>query len=273
MIARLNLPDETTARPPGGGLFRFAGTARVAPEPLMATLLAFDTSTERMAVALALDGRNFVHEAAGGARASATLIPAIRDLLREARVEARSLDAIAFGRGPGAFTGLRTACAVTQGYAFGLGKPVLVLDTLMAVAEDARQRHAAADVWVAMDARMDEIYAGHYCHAADGWQVHAEPALYALEALHRRWQQAPPKAVAGSALAAFGARLQCGSASRLADALPRADALARLARAAWQAGAGVDAADALPLYLLDKVALTTAEREAVKARQAGDGPA
>jgi tRNA threonylcarbamoyladenosine biosynthesis protein TsaB len=78
--------------------------------------------------------------------------------------------------------------------------------------------------------------------------------------------------VAGSALAAFGQRLACGAALRLPEALPRADALASLAQAAWQDGAGVDAAEALPLYLRDKVAFTTAEREAIKAQQAGDGP-
>ena len=234
----------------------------------MTTLLAFDTSTERMAIALLHGGRVSAHEAAGGAQASAALIPAIRALLEGAGVQARTLDAIAVGRGPGAFTGLRTACAVAQGYAFGLGKPVLLLDTLMAVAEGARQRHAADDVWVAMDARMDEIYAAHYRHAGARWQVRAAPALYAVEALNRRWQDDAPRAVAGSALQAFGPRLECGRALRLPEALPRADALASLALAAWQDGAGVDAAEALPLYLRDKVAFTTAEREASKVRQA-----
>ena len=236
----------------------------------MTTLLAFDTSTERMAVALLHGGRVSGHEAAGGAQASAALIPAIRALLGGAGLEARTLDAIAFGRGPGAFTGLRMACAVAQGYAFGLGKPVLVLDTLLAVAEDARQRHAADDVWVAMDARMDEVYAAHYRHAGARWQVRDAPALYAVEALNRRWQDAAARAVAGSALQAFGPRLECGRALRLPEALPRADALASLALAAWQDGAGVDAAEALPLYLRDKVAFTTAEREASKARQASE---
>src|SRR5512146_1143950 len=110
-------------------------------------LLAFDTSTERMALAVCHGERVVTHEAAGGAQASATLIGAIRALLAEAGLDAATLDAVAFGRGPGAFTGLRTACAVAQGYAFGLGRPALPLDTLQVVAEDARRRHGARDVW------------------------------------------------------------------------------------------------------------------------------
>ena len=188
MIARLNSLHElehrlqTPRRRRRAGVEPLVAARRAVPrEALMATLLAFDTSTERMAVALLHGERILGHEAAGGAQASAALSPAIRALLESAGVDARALDAIAFGRGPGAFTGLRTACAVAQGYAFGLGKPVLALDTLMAVAEDARQRHGAVDVWVAMDARMDEIYAAHYRHAAARWQVQAEPALYEVD--------------------------------------------------------------------------------------------
>ena len=231
-------------------------------------LLAFDTSTERMALAVCHGERIVTHEAAGGAQASATLIGAIRALLAEAGLDAAALDAVAFGRGPGAFTGLRTACAVAQGYAFGLGRPALPLDTLQVVAEDARQRHRVADVWVAMDARMDEIYAAHYRHHGARWHTVEAPALYPLDALHARWQHGAPQAVAGSALGVFGARLEVSQAQRLPDAAPRAEALASLALAAWRAGAGVDAAAALPLYLRDKVALTTAEREAARSARA-----
>src|ERR1700754_2194863 len=130
------------------------------------TLLAFDTATEHMSIALAARGEVFAFEAAGGAQASATLIPAILALLAKAGVTLRELDAIAFGRGPGAFTGLRTACSVAQGLAFGAGKPVLPIDTLLAVAEDARAGDPAAQrIWVAMDARMNEVYAAQYAVA------------------------------------------------------------------------------------------------------------
>jgi tRNA threonylcarbamoyladenosine biosynthesis protein TsaB len=105
----------------------------------MHTLLAFDTATERISVALMARDRIWQHEGDGGAKASATFLPAVMALLADASVRVGDLDAIAFGRGPGAFTGLRTACAVAQGLAFGADKPVLPIDTLLAIAEDARR--------------------------------------------------------------------------------------------------------------------------------------
>jgi tRNA threonylcarbamoyladenosine biosynthesis protein TsaB len=234
-------------------------------------LLAIDTATEHMSIALSWQAREWHHEAPGGARASAGLIPAIRSLLQQAGAELSELDAIAFGRGPGAFTGLRTACAVAQGLSFGSGKPVLPLDTLMLVAEDARLDAGVTDVWVAMDARMQEAYAARYGWRDGRWTVWQAPALYTVEALAARWTHEPPAAVAGTALEAFGDRLPLGSAERVAQALPRARSLIAVARAAWDDGHAVDAAHALPLYLRDKVALTTAEREAAKAARAVAG--
>jgi len=230
----------------------------------MPVLLAFDTATDRLNIALAVDEQTFVHEAPGGALTSAALIPAIQSLLAEAGLEMAAIDAIGYGQGPGAFTGLRAACSVAQGLAFGLGRPVLALDTLMAVAEDVRLAHGAETVWVTMDARMDEIYAASYRRTVERWQVLEAPALYTLEALAQRWQQEPPQAVAGTAVAAFGDRLPSGMAQRWPEALPRARALACLARAAWADGALLDAAEARPLYLRDKVASTTAERDAAR---------
>ena len=242
-----------------------------------ASLLAFDTATERMSIALVTPRGVRLHDSDGGARASATLIPALLALLALHGIALRQLDAIAFGRGPGAFTGLRTTCAVAQGLAFGANLPVLAIDSLAIVAEDARAQGAGDDVWVAMDARMGEVYAAHYRCASDSdgmrWRTLAAPALYALEAIVAQWRQAPPRCVAGSALAAFGARLldDGAAAQRVAAECSRAQALATLALAAWRDGPRLDAADALPLYLRDKVASTTAEREAVKrAKAAGD---
>ena len=231
----------------------------------MSTLLAFDTATEQMSVALAAHGRVWAVDAPGGTAASATLIPAVLGLLAGAELALRDLDAIAFGRGPGAFTGLRTACSVAQGLAFGAGKPVLPIDTLLAVAEDARAGADEITLWVAMDARMNEIYAAEYRFGAGRWQVVHAPMLVSPEALNQRWQAAPPQHVAGSALAAFGAQLRAPGAVLLPAAMPRAAALLPLAQAAWAAGAALDAALALPLYLRDKVALTSVERDAVRA--------
>lgn len=231
----------------------------------MTTLLAFDTATERMSIALSHGGRTWSYEGAGGATASSQLIPAILSLLAEAGVSLAEVDAIAFGRGPGAFTGLRTACSVAQGLAMGAGKPVLPIDTLLAVAEDARGDADPFDAWVAMDARMNEIYAAHYRHEAGRWTTLAAPMLTNAQRLNQLWQDAPPAVVAGSAIGVSGEALATGAALLAPEAWPRATAMLPLAEAMWREGRAVDAALAMPLYVRDKVAQTTAEREAQRA--------
>jgi tRNA threonylcarbamoyladenosine biosynthesis protein TsaB len=243
------------------------------PEALSAgpCVLAFDTSTEHLALALqGRDGTAFTRLAAGGAAASAGLLPQVHGLLAQARLTLADLDAVAFGCGPGAFTGLRTACAVAQGLGLGLARPLLPVDSLLIVAEDARAQAApgaaAFDVGVAMDARMDEVYAGRYRWQDGHWQVLQAPALFSLPALAEAWAGAPRQALAGSALAAFGPRLGLPAGGpRIESERDRAGALLRLAVQAARAGQGVDAAAALPLYLRDKVALTSAEREVARA--------
>jgi len=225
----------------------------------MPMLLALDSSTDMMALALVTSGPVGVFEAAGGAQASARMLPEVKALLASAGARLADLDAIAFGQGPGAFTGLRTACSIAQGLAFGLDKPVLAIDSLMLVAQDARAQGAGDDVWVAMDARIGEIYAAHYRWVEGQWTVVEAPALYAPAALVAFWGQ--PVAVAGTALTEYAAAL--GSHERAwPQARSRAVALGELALAAWQRGEARDAAEALPVYVRDKVALTTAEREA-----------
>jgi tRNA threonylcarbamoyladenosine biosynthesis protein TsaB len=249
-------------------------TAPPVPQ-LPANVLAFDTATERMAVALQAPGGPWHVNAAGGAAASATLLPHVHGLLAAAGLAATALQFVAFGRGPGAFTGLRTACAVAQGLGFGLACPLLAVDSLLIVAEDARVRWpggladsaAAFDIAVAMDARMDEAYAAVYRWQCGAWQVLQPPALYTLAALSEALQHTTPlHAVAGSAWPAFGARLPVPQGAALcADEIDRAAALLRLAVRAAAVDEGIDAAQALPLYLRDKVAHTTQERHAQRA--------
>ena len=241
---------------------------------MTACLLALDTSTDQLAVALVWPGaagqqgpnRVGLNEA-GGALASSRLIPALMGLLADQGLALRQVQAIAFGQGPGAFTGLRTACAVAQGLALAHETPLLPIDSLMIVAEDARCQTGAethpvgpADWWVAMDARMDEVYAAAYAYGPAGWTVRIAPQLWTLPALAAVWADAPPARVAGSAIAAFADRLPWGDARRVPHSANRAAALSRLAEAAWQQGCGIAPDLALPLYLRDKVALTTAER-------------
>ena len=228
--------------------------------------LAFDTSTDVLSLAVARDGQTWQQTLPGGAQASATLIPSVMDLLAQAGMPLASLDAIVFGRGPGSFTGLRTACSVAQGLALGAQLPVLPVDTLLAVAEEARVQAGSPDtltVLAMLDARMDEVYSAVYHWSADAWTTVSDLQVGAPEQL-----QSPAGAQvlqAGNVFDAYGGRLPAGQ--RL-QALPTAAALLRLAPALWAAGQAVPAELAMPLYIRDKVAQTTAEREAQKAQAA-----
>ena len=238
-------------------------------------LLAFDTSTDTLSIAVARGTARWQHSGPGGAQASSTLLPAIRQLLAEAGLTLGDLDAIAFGRGPGSFTGLRTACAVAQGLAFGAGGgrgvPVLPIDTLAAVAEAARQQYGCTEVIAVLDARMNEVYWARYQwqdgiwlgtgSGEEGESSDGDFGLCAPEALvvPSGWS------VAGNAQAAYGERL-APHATHL-HTLPDASALLRLAPALLAAGGAVPAAEALPRYIRNKVAKTTQERADERAAQ------
>lgn len=231
--------------------------------PVHLKLLAFDTSTETLSVAVqggsAHANTPLVYQGAGGAQASASLIPVIHALVSQAGLRLDELDAIVFGRGPGSFTGLRTACSVAQGLAFGADVPVLPVDTLMAVAEEARAAAGFKKVMAVLDARMDEVYSAAY-HWADGrWQQEGAFGVGRPETVivAEGW------ALAGNAFAAYAGRLP-GAVPRV-EALPAATALLRLAPALLAAGQLVPAAHALPLYIRDKVAQTIEERAAARA--------
>jgi tRNA threonylcarbamoyladenosine biosynthesis protein TsaB len=239
-------------------------------------LLSFDTCTDVMSIALQrdVDGapRTWAHTGAGGAQASSTLIPATQQLLREADLRFEELDAIAFGRGPGSFTGLRTACSVAQGLAFGAGVKVLPVDTLLAVAEEARYQSAPDDsnlrVLALLDARMDEVYAAHYEFNSGQWFQHEGYSLIRPEnlLLPTGWQDAD-WLLAGNAFTAYAERLPFPAHVRRIQALPTATAMLRLAPALLAAGHAVRADEALPTYIRDKVAQTTQERADQKAAQ------
>ena len=245
-------------------------------------LLAFDTSTDGMSIAVSRDDGAaaglWQQQGAGGAQASAGLIATVLALLAQSGMALAELDAICFGCGPGSFTGLRTACAVAQGLAFGAGVPVLPVNSLLAVAEEARHQSLAeldhGHIHALLDARMDEIYAARYAFARSPagilWTA-LEPAhVCRPEDLGLESGAAPgaplAQATAGNVFAVYGARLLGLDASlpRIA-ALPQATAMLRLAPQLLGAGQAVPPAQALPLYVRDKVAQTTAERAAIKA--------
>ena len=225
-------------------------------------LLAFDTSTDTLSVAVQHGERIVTHTGAGGAQSSTTLLPLIRTMLAEAGLSLGELDAIAFGRGPGSFTGLRTACAVAQGLGFGAGVRLLPVDTLQAVAEEARHRFGATRVVAVLDARMDQVYSASYdldcipetAGVDDDVQVLAPEQI----AVPAGW------ALAGNAFAAYGDRLPPVAEAARHEVLPTATAMLRLAPVLLAAGRDVAPSDARPFYVRDKVAQTTEERMALK---------
>ena len=236
-------------------------------------LLAFDTSTDMMSIAVqrtvtgadhALQTHVFHHTGPGGAQTSAHLIPAIQDLMRQAGLTFGQLGAIAFGCGPGSFTGLRTACSVAQGLAFGAKVKVLPIDTLQCVAEEARYQFAPdlarLQVMALLDARMDEVYAASYEFNSGLWTQIGGYSLTRPEDLNC----GADCTLAGNVFAVYGERLPHALVQRF-EALPTAAALLRLAPALMAAGAAVPPEQALPIYIRDKVAKTTAERLAEKA--------
>ena len=221
-------------------------------------LLAIDTSTEYCSAALWLDGAVYPRRIHAGQLHSALLLPMIDELLQEADLTLRQLNGIAYGVGPGSFTGLRIACAVTQGLAFGADLPVLGVSTLASIA----QQTDAERVLTVLDARMAEVYWAAYERTGPDWACVSEPVLSASEWVcmpdDREWIGA------GNGFAALEvillSRLQSQLQSIRADVMPDAAAIAILAAPAFARGEGIDAALAIPLYLRDKVAMTTDER-------------
>ena len=230
--------------------------------------LAFDTSTEQLHLGVARGDTCLTQVLPGAAQASQQLIPHALRLLAEAGLRLSDLDAIVMGRGPGSFTGLRTACAVAQGLAYGGGLRVLPIDTLWAVAEDVRHRHGAMRVLSVLDARMGQYYASAWSFEGPSANAVLPPALLNSDELllPEAWRQEPhPVCVAGIGLDGLADALSARHAQiEVQAAAPSADALLRLAPVAWHAGLAVAPDQAMPLYVRDKVAQTTAEREQLK---------
>lgn len=231
-------------------------------------LLAVETSTEYCSVALWLDG--LVHERCElvGQKHSELLIGMIDALLKDAGLAVKQLDGIAFGKGPGSFTGVRIACGVAQGLAFGANLEVVGVCTLEALAEASGQDRVIA----ALDARMGELYLAAYQKQADGWQSVVEPCLCKAESAPAVSGEGWFGTGSGFASSASAPDGMGGLAQKYAaqligldeKAVPQAAAIVRIGARAFAQGQAVDAALALPFYLRDKVALTTREREAAK---------
>ncbi|MBV2234751.1 MAG: tRNA (adenosine(37)-N6)-threonylcarbamoyltransferase complex dimerization subunit type 1 TsaB [Sterolibacterium sp.] len=232
-------------------------------------LLALETATQHLSVALWRDG--VCHERAaeiinGG---SEHLLPWVQELLVEADLDFSALDGIAFGAGPGGFTGLRLACGVTQGLACALDLPVVAVSSLEALAWVAWQRQSLvaparqARILACLDARMNEVYCAAYEVCAGALESRRFPFVAAPQAIAEQLPSLLAEddwLACGDGFAVYPQLLVAPLARVIADCWPTATAVAHLAAPRLARGEGVDAALAAPLYVRDKVALTTAER-------------
>lgn len=237
-------------------------------------ILALDTSTEFLSLALMLDGKNYTRDIHAGQTHSQQILPVLRELLDEAGVTLQSLDGIAFGEGPGSFTGLRIGCGVAQGLAFGANLPVVGVSTLLALAHGAYVETNAQKVIASLDARMGEIY-----HAAYE-RIYEESGEEADEGSGETWREICPPSLCkaensptingqdwvgvGSAWGVYAQQLNNYYAQQVTNSLPninpKALTIAQLAAPIFQAGLGRPAHQAAPVYIRNKIALKMSER-------------
>jgi tRNA threonylcarbamoyladenosine biosynthesis protein TsaB len=221
-------------------------------------ILALDTSSEFCSVALWQDGEMLSRIELVGQKHSEVLMQMLDELLRTTEVKLAQLDGIAFGAGPGSFTGVRIACGVAQGLALGADVPVLGISTLLALAQASEHNK----VITALDARMGEVYFAAYQKQSGQWHTVHEPTLCLPQAAPSL--EGNGWAGVGSGFAAHGAALAMRYAGQIeqmsASLMPQASAMAQLAAPIFATGQGIDAALAMPIYLRDKVALKSCER-------------
>lgn len=220
-------------------------------------ILALETSTEAGSCALWRDGLRDERSCPPGRSHSETLLPLVREMLAAHGLTVSALDAIAFGTGPGAFTGLRVACGAAQGLAVATGRPVVPVTSLETMAAECGE----ARVLALLDARMGEVYYGFYERGEQGWQRAGEIRVAPPEAIC--FPEGSNWVACGNAPAVYPVLAERLAAAGIAcrnDVLPRAARVAELAAFALQHGGGIDPALAVPLYVRDKVAKTVAER-------------
>lgn len=219
----------------------------------MTVLLALDTATEACSVALKAGDHVLSRYDVIPRMHAQRLLPMVQELLSEAGMVAGDIDAIAFGRGPGAFTGVRIAIGIVQGLAYALDRPVVPVSDLALIAQRAYRENGCNQVAVAIDARMDEVYWGCYANVAGEMQLQGVEAVLPPEAV-----ELPPgfgSAWHGAGTGwGYGERISLTPVSIIPDLLPHAEDLITLASFALARGESFSAESAQPIYLRDNVA-------------------
>jgi len=234
----------------------------------MPTILAIETSSEIASAALLRNDRITSRATSGVMNHSQAILPMVQSLLQEAGITLADCAAIAFGSGPGSFTGVRTACGVVQGLAFGAGLPVIPVVTLLALAEAQREANSDTNVLCTLDARMGEVYWAQYRYDVQHavWHTVIAPTLSAPSQVQTG--DAKGLVLAGNGFAAYAGQfsLPAELLESAQNTNPTAQAVARIARTDFGAHRVLAPAEAQPLYLRNKIALTSAERQALTAR-------
>lgn len=220
--------------------------------------LALDTSTEHLSLALTTPSGIVGHNWHVGQKHAELTLPKLAELLEENRLSLADIEGIAFGNGPGSFTGLRIGCGLVQGLAFARGVPVLGISTLETLAQGCDARRVIA----CLDARMNQVYAAAYVREETGWREVGAATVCDPHALPlpdgEGWTGI------GSGFAAYGQQLAERLGSKLAatepERIPLAANMLALALPRFAAGLGQPAHEATLVYLRDKVALKTSER-------------
>lgn len=224
---------------------------------MIKNVLALDTATEALSVALQHGAKTTTHFEIAPRLHAQKILPTIDRLLQQAGITLADVDAFVFGRGPGAFTGVRTAVAVVQGLAFSHDKPVYGVSTLLAMAEAARRQHGVTQVLPAIDARMGEIYAAGYAWHDGAWQTVLPEAVLAPAQL--QFAGAGAWYACGTGWQVHGEAMRAGVSAALTQEpgdgrLPDAQDMLALALPALLRAEGLPADQALPVYLRDQVA-------------------
>lgn len=225
----------------------------------MTNFLALDTSTEYLSLALQKGDERFAIDLLAGQSHSQMILPQLQQLLNKASLQLSDLHGIAFGAGPGSFTGVRIAAGIAQGLAFGAKLPVVGVCTLQALAEASD----ADKVIACLDARMGEVYHAAYEKVNGAWQATLAPGLYKPQAVPNidgyEWIGS------GSGWQTYGEQLFSiyhGQVNQTQPALmPTASAMLNIALPIFAAGGALNASDAMPIYIRNRVALKTTERE------------
>ena len=224
-------------------------------------ILALETSTEWCSVAAGDSATWLARDELTGPAHSERALALVAAVLAEAGWTLGALDGIAFGAGPGSFTGIRVACGLAQGLALGAGLPVVPIPTLAALAHAAWGANGTRRVVACLDARMREVYVAAYERSESAWREIEAPRVLAPARIVG--PEGGGWSGAGNGFAAYpGLADALGLARADAAARPTARAVGELALPRLRAGEGVAADDALPVYVRHRVALTTAEREA-----------